>query len=433
MSPSPSNIDPSVEQQAAVGMVQRNPISILTGGPGTGKTFTTRLVLNWAKEHNLRVAQAAPTGRAAKRMEEATGYPSSTIHSMLGCVFEKGYFTFNHNAENPLPVDLLVLDEVSMISLDLMASVFEAIDINRTKILLVGDQDQLPSVGPGAILRDFLSSGAIPHAELTKTFRNCGEIVRVCHQIKAGDVYSPQKKLDLGADDPINLIHIERSTPEKTKEAVVGLVTKIIPGKGFDPIDDIQVISPVNESGLLSCKSLNDILQEKLNPIPKNIVFDDNNIWTYKFRKGDRVINTKNTNVTTTDGREDAIVNGDLGIVQYVGKKDLTVIFSDGSKKDDRWVTISRSDENLLHAYAITCHRFQGSEAPVIIIPIHRQFDLFLSKSWIYTALSRGKTVVITVGRWGSVEKAILNTRSTNRYTMLTEEIHRAEDELYDI
>ncbi|MFH1152651.1 MAG: AAA family ATPase, partial [Pseudomonadota bacterium] len=175
---------PSDEQWNAVEMVQSNPISILTGGPGTGKTFTIRLILNWALSRDMFVMQAGPTGKAAKRMMESTEYTATTIHVMLGCKFVKGVFHFIHNRENPLPADLIILDEVSMISLDLMASVIQAIDLKRTKLVLVGDQDQLPSVGPGAVLRDLLSAGAVPHTELTEVFRNCGEIVRVCHLIK---------------------------------------------------------------------------------------------------------------------------------------------------------------------------------------------------------------------------------------------------------
>ena len=412
-------------------MVRNHPISILTGGPGTGKTFTVRLILEWAISRNMMVYQAAPTGKAAKRMLEATGHSATTIHAMLQCVFEHGFFRFYYGKDNPLPADLIIIDEVSMISLDLMASLIQAIDLKRTKLVLIGDQDQLPSVGPGAVLRDILTAGTIPHTELTKTFRNCGEIVRACHLIKAGKVYTPHKKFDLTAEDPINLIHIERTDPAATKEAVIGLATDILPSKyGFDPINDIQVISPVNESGELSCKSLNEAIREKLNPIPKDVVFDESdNIWTYTFRPGDRVINTKNTKVTTTDGREDNIVNGDLGIVDTVGKSELTIMFQD----PERWVSISRKDQNLLHAYCITCHRFQGSEAPVVIIPVHRQFDLFLSNSWIYTAISRGKTAVITVGRWGTIERAIRNRKPNNRLTRLIPEIYKAEDDRYDI
>jgi len=423
-------IQASDEQRAAVRMVDQQKISILIGGPGTGKTFTTKLILEYADDRNLKVLMAAPTGKAAKKMQEATGRKATTIHAMLECTFDSGQFSFKHNAEKPLHADLIILDEVSMVSLDIMASVMAAIDIKQTKLLLIGDQDQLPSVGAGAVLRDMLASALVPFTSLTKTFRYCGEIVRVCHKIKVGELYKAKKKLDLEAEDKINLIHIEMSTQAKTRETVLDLVTRVIPGKGFNPIDDIQVLSPVNDSGELSCKALNEALREKLNPLPDTNFFDPGgNDWTYHFRVGDRVINTKNRAVDKTDARETNIVNGDLGIIKKVSKKEMVILFAD----PDREVIMKRENNTLLHAYCITCHKFQGSEAPVIIIPLHRQFDMFLSNAWIYTALSRGKNIVITVGAWATIEKAIKNRQPNKRFTMLTEEILKAENDLYDI
>jgi len=416
------------QQNAALSMVQNNRVSIMTGSPGTGKTTATLQIINWALSENLAILQASPTGRAAKRMMESTDYYASTIHSMLGCIFEDNKFIFIHNENNKLNADLIILDEISMITVNLMARVLEAIDMTRTKLLLIGDAFQLPSVGAGAVLRDLLLSKTIPHIELDIIHRNSGEIVSACHKIKEGRLYTPYRKLDLDSDrdeGPINLIHIECFTPEQTLSGVKKLVCDIVPEKyGFDPIDDIQVISPVNSKGILSCDSINEVLRDGLNPVKERKTLKlDNEITDYKFRINDKVINTKNAKATTTEGDEVAIVNGDIGIVKSVGVKTITVLFAD----PDRQVDILKSEQNLLHAYCITCHRFQGSEAPVIIIPVCAQFNYFLSNSWIYTAISRAKAICITIGSFGTVERAIRNRVPNNRVTRLRERLVEAD------
>jgi len=418
------------QQLSAIEMVRNNYFSVLTGGPGTGKTTTTLSIIEWAKSENMSIAQAAPTGKAAKRMMEATREYASTIHAMLGCIFDGKPFSFIHNADNPLHADLLILDEVSMLTVDLMVSVLDAVASN-TRVLLIGDQDQLPSIGAGAVLRDILSSGVVPHVELDQIHRNTGYIVSACHQIKQGKVYAPHSKLDLKAKNPINLAHIECFMPEDSLQWIEQLVTRVIPEKyGYDPTTDIQVISPVNTKGALSCKNINRILQAALNPKTKEAeLFDDcdddngedQDDTPLKFYPGDKVINTKNTKVTTMDGEEIPIVNGDIGIVQKVTSKEIIVFFSDPST--DREVIILKRQHHLLHAYAITCHRFQGSEAPVIIIPISSQFNYFLSNSWIYTAISRAKVICITVGAFVVIERAIHNRIPNNRLTRLKENI----------
>ena len=406
---------PTKKQASAIKMIQQNKISILTGGPGTGKTFTTKLIIKWALEQKMFITQAAPTGKAAKRMIEATGQYASTIHTMLGCIFENNSFTFNFNKNNPIPTDLIILDEISMITNNLMLSVMEAINIKRTKLLLIGDQDQLPSVGAGSVLRDLLDSKVIPHIELDKIFRNSGTIVKACHAIKNGNYYTPDRKLNLESESPKNLIHIECSIPEKTLSGIKKIVCERMPLRGYNPVDDVQVISPVNKKGILSCESINNILRNELNPDP--YLSEDEE--QPKFRVNDKVINTKNSPVTKTDGSATAIVNGDIGIVKTVSTKKISVLFAD----PDREVYLPVKDQNLLHAYCITCHRFQGSESPVIIIPVHRQFNYHLSNSWIYTALSRGKDLVITIGAFDTIERAIKNRLSNNRKTMLKKRI----------
>jgi len=407
----------SKEQHRARTMVIENRISILTGGPGTGKTTTIKAIIADAQEMGLIIIQAAPTGKAAKRMAEATGMFASTIHSMLGCEYdmEKDKFIFLSNEKNPLCCDLLIMDEISMITNSLMFSVMQAVNPERTKVLLIGDQDQLPSVGAGAVLRDLLASKIIPHIELTKIFRSGGTIVQACHNIKQKFSYKPDKKIDLDADMPANLIHIECENAMDAVSGIKKLVAERLPMRGFDPLDDIQVISPVNEKGPLSCKYLNFILREALNPQAEESVLDK-----LVFYKGDKIINTKNSQVKKTDNTDTAIVNGDIGIVKTVEDKRLVVMFSDPA----RAVYLPKKNNNLLHAYCVTCHKFQGSEAPVIIVPVHKQFNYFMSNAWIYTALSRGKSLVITVGNFSTIERAIQNKKSNDRKTMLFKDFY---------
>ncbi len=404
------------QQLSAIEMVKNNSVSILTGGPGTGKTTTTRGIITWAKSQNMKILQAAPTGKAAKRMMDSTDHPATTIHTMLQCHLEKGYFEFKYREGNPLQADLVILDEISMITNDLMCRVMEAISPKHTKLLLVGDQDQLPSVGAGAVLRDLLKSKIIRHVELDVVLRNTGSIVKACHQIKHGRIYTAHSKLDLEATSPINLVHIECDTPERTLAGIETIMCDRMPLRGYDPVKDIQVISPVNTRGELSCESINKKIRKRLNPSKANGMFeDDSKEDQYPFRPGDKVINTKNSRLTNTDGALVMVVNGDIGFVLDIEGKDLTVKFLD----PDREVIIPKKEKNLLHAYCITCHRFQGSEAPVIIIPVHRQFDFFLSNSWIYTAISRGKQIVVTIGRFRTIARAIKNRVPNNRTTML--------------
>ncbi len=397
------------QQQAAVEMAQRSSLSVLTGGPGTGKTTTVNQIVAQVKKQGQTVFLAAPTGKAAKRMMEATGEFASTIHLLLGWEADgENHYRFAYNAENPLNCDLLILDEVSMIDTFLMADVLNAIDPETTRLLLVGDQDQLPSVGPGAVLRDLLASGKMPHVELDVVHRNAGTIVRACHAIKKGQRYEPDAVIDLDAVPPANLIHVECATPEITLDAIESIVCDRMPLRGYDPVNDVQVISPVNERGELSCKAVNERLRNRLNPGD-----DDHG----KFRVGDRVINTVNGRFPGKDNREYSVVNGDIGFVRELQKKTMLVEFAD----PERQVLMSKKAGHLLHAYCITCHRFQGSEAPVVLIPVHRQFNYFLSNPWIYTALSRGKEIVITVGTFDTIVRAIKNNTPNARTTMLKE------------
>jgi len=402
------------EQQNALTMTQNNRVSILTGAPGVGKTFTLKAILDWAQSERMTVAQASPTGKAAKQMTAATEKRATTIHSLLqprrG---NNGNFVFGMNEKNKLSEDLLILDECSMITNALMASVMKAIDAKRTRLLLVGDHYQLPSVGAGAILRDLIASGQIPCTELTEIQRNSGDIVKACHQIKDGKYYTASKALD--PDNGLNLRHIECRSPERIQEIIRQVVTGRMVERGFNPTWDVQVLSPTNERTILSCKGLNKVLQAELNPNPKL----ENTI----FRVNDKVIQTKNEKIKTPTGGEELVVNGDMGTIIDISlkKKQIVVKFDNPSRTVS--VPLRGKGNKLLLGYSITCHRYQGSEAPVVIIPVHSGFNFFVNRPWLYTAISRAQSICITVGEFSAVEKAIDTQMVLHRKTFLKEKL----------
>lgn len=393
------------EQNAAVQMVQACPVSILTGGPGTGKTTTCREILNWADSTGIRVSCCAPSGKAAKRMEESTGRTATTIHRLLEAEAQiGGGFGFTRNASNPIDCGLLVIDETSMVDNSLMAALLRAVP-KDSKVLFVGDDSQLPSVQEGAILRDIVQSATIPHTNLTVIHRNSGDIVRACHGIKRGEMYEPSATLDVDAG--LNLRHVECSNPARIKDIVTELVCDRMPARGFDPLNDIQVLCATNDKTDISCAALNTALRARLNPM-----FDADAATKQAFHAGDKIINTKNE--TTKDS---FIINGDMGFVMEADEKRMICAFSD----PERSIPLHQKMNNLLLAYAITVHRFQGSEAPVVIIPVHRSASFLLTRAWIYTAISRAKLICITVGERAAVHMAIKKDDSNNRITRLKE------------
>jgi exodeoxyribonuclease V alpha subunit len=410
------------EQLAAVEMVKANAVSILTGGPGCGKTTTVKEVIRWAQTERLSIEQCAPTGKAAKRMTEATGYPASTIHRLLGArgVNDEGDFDFELNEDNPLNCDLLIVDEASMISNDLMAVLMRAIDEDKTRLLIVGDQGQLPSVGAGAVLRDLLASGCVPHVELTKIHRNSGLIVRTCHQIKRGEAVPVPSVLDLDAG--LNLRHVEVVLPELIAAMIEKLVVENMVARGYDPVWDVQVISPVNSRTVLACDSLNQRLQMRLNAGRRDEEWLAKNP-AFPFRENDKVIQTKNVAVEAANGEGAYIVNGDMGTVSDIrpGEARMQVTFFD----PERVVLLPKKKNNLLLAYCCTCHRMQGSEAPVVIIPVHRSFGFFVNRPWIYTAISRAQTIAITVGQFAAFTEACARNDESSRQTLLAEKIRK--------
>lgn len=414
------------KQQLAFEVVFNNKLSIITGCPGVGKTFALKAIVDNALQKNMRVTLASPTGKASKAMQSATGHPASTIHRMLSPMVStdpatgKVIFAFKKNATNPISTDLLILDEVSMLTNSLMADVFRAVDFNTT-VVFVGDKNQLPSVGAGAVLRDMLASGVVPFVELTEIQRNSGDIVKACHAINNGKFYTPSNVLkpEIGQ----NLRHIEARQIDGVQSIIEKIVCERMPDRGYDPVWDIQVLSPVNKKTELSCKDLNELLQNKLNPNPP--------VKGTIFRVGDKIINTKNLKMATPTGKEELVVNGDMGKVLEINNKNIVVEFYD----PDRICVVPRKDHTLLLAYAITVHRSQGSEFPVVIIPFHSAFGFFVDKPLAYTALSRGREVVITVGHFQEIRVVTKRISSQERITKLEKLLkeNKAEEEVFDI
>lgn len=392
------------KQIEASHLMEGNRIAMIVGGPGVGKSTVLKEVLSIMRKKNTSIALCAASGKASKRMTETTGEPASTIHKLLEAQMDGGDFRFAKNETNTLDYDFVVCDEVSMVGCDLMADLLRAIDPQRTKILFVGDQDQLPSISPGSVLRDFLNSKVIPTVELDQIFRNSGDIVRACHKIKTGERYTPSASLD--PENGLNIRHIEASNPQKIVEIIRELVSVRMPARGFNPIWDVQVLSPTNTRTAMSCQGINEVLQSTLNKSPA--------VEGCKFKPGDKAIQTKNQPVGN-----DYIVNGDLCEILEVTEKEIKAKFFD----PDREVTLPRNHNNLLLAYCITCHRAQGSEFPVVIIPVHNSFSFIVNRPWIYTGISRAREVCVSVGQFDAIGKAIKREAASQRRTLLKEKI----------
>lgn len=400
----------------------RRHVVVVTGAPGTGKTFTIRTILERLACEGHTVALAAPTGKAARRMTEQTGREAVTIHRLLGPMkTAKGTWVFEHGPSNPLPYAAVVLDECSMIDVELGARVLSALS-PQARLVLVGDTNQLPSVGPGSFLGDLLASSVVPSVELTKIKRqNPGAIVTSCHAIRDGR--APRILNGLGDD----LVLQAADDEEEIAEAIVELVSDRLPrallgfvgsGKPFDPLRDIQVLSPVNDRGPLSCEALNARLQQIVCPGGRSAGKDDGS--GPKLRVGDKVIQVKND-------YELGVLNGDIGIVRDLtsddrGKPLLRVAFENPLLRGERElvVTIPEKGNDLRLAYAITVHKAQGSEFPVVVIPVHRSFPpQLVTRNWIYTAVSRAARFCVLVGQERAFTGACRRVAPTRRTTGL--------------
>jgi exodeoxyribonuclease V alpha subunit len=386
-------------QQEAIRQACQQKMLVITGGPGVGKTTLVRSILEIFTAKGLKCVLAAPTGRAAKRMAEMTERTAKTIHRLLE--FDPATGEFKRNQQNPLKGDLFVLDEVSMVDVVLGHQFFRAVPSNAC-VILVGDVDQLPSVGPGTVLADLISSAVVSVVRLTEIFRQAAEseIVTAAYAINQGRM--PNLKSRDGSD----FYFIEAQEPEAIKDLIVKLVKERIPARfSFDSKTDIQVLSPMNRS-LLGARNLNQVLQTALNPGdggPETQRFG----WT--FRIGDRVIQTEN------DYNRD-VFNGDLGVIEKINRieQDMVVNF------EGRQVEYDFGDlDELALAYVLSIHKSQGSEFPCVVIPLHTQHYMMLQRNLLYTAVTRGKKLVVLVGTKKALGMAVRRQDTSQRYTAL--------------
>jgi exodeoxyribonuclease V alpha subunit len=394
-------------QRAAIRQVTTSKVVVITGGPGVGKTTIVRAILEIFAVKGLRCALCAPTGRAAKRLSETTGCEAKTIHRLLE--FEAGLGQFKRDKDHPLAIDLLVVDEASMVDVVLMNQLFRAVPANAC-LVLVGDVDQLPSVGPGMVLADIISSQVVPVVRLTEIFRQAEQswIVRAAHRVHYGEL--PQSAPAEHGD----FYFIEADTPETIIECLITLIRERIPARfGFDPLRDVQVLTPMNRTPL-GARNLNVSLQRVLNPSPTGTAVERYG-WT--FHLGDKVLQTVNN-------YQREVFNGDIGMIAAIEEVDqLLTVDYDGRRVD---YDFDELDELAL-AYALTIHKSQGSEYPAVIIPLHTQHYVMLQRNLLYTGITRGKKLVVLVGSRKALSLAVQRQDTVRRYSALCRRLREGQ------
>ena len=397
------NITLAEKQVRAIHSALTNKIMIITGGPGTGKTTIINAILKIFSRLNVRTLLAAPTGRAAKRMSETTGHGAKTIHRLLEFSFSKG--GFQKNQENPLNCDLLILDEASMIDTILMHHLLKAVPPFAT-VILVGDVNQLPSVGAGNVLNDMITSKAAPVVELNEIFRQAKEsrIIVNAHKINNGIL--PSFENDVSNND---FYFIRQKDPQKVLEIILDLTKTRIPRRfGFDPVEDIQVLTPMHK-GVVGAENLNMELQKTLNPAQEGIIRGNRS-----FRINDKVMQIRNN-------YDKEVFNGDIGRITGIRPEEyqVTVTF------DGREVAYEFYDlDEIVLAYAVSVHKSQGSEYPVVVIPILAQHYILLQRNLIYTAITRGRNLVVMVGTRNALAMGINAHKTQERYTLLRQRLN---------
>ena len=390
-------------QAEAIREAVSSKVMVLTGGPGTGKTTTTQGIIAALKAMGLRILLAAPTGRAAKRMSEATGMEAKTIHRLLEYNPKDGY---KRNDDNPLEGDALIVDECSMIDLLLMNNLMKAIPAGM-RLVLVGDIDQLPSVGAGNVLRDIIDSKRIPVIRLTRIFRQAQEsrIVMSAHAINKG-VFP-----DTSNGKNTDFFFIQQEDPEQAVDTIVKLVKERLPNAYKRPTSDIQVLTPM-QRGVVGAANLNMALQTVLNPGQVSL-----NRSGYSFRQGDRVMQLRNN-------YDKEVFNGDLGYIERVDMEDRTLfVCFDGRTVE---YDVSELDELTL-AYATTIHKSQGSEYPIVVMPVLMTHYVMLQRNLIYTGITRAKKICVLVGTKKALSFAIRNLSVLKRNTKLKERLNALE------
>lgn len=387
-------------QAEAIRTALQHKVAVITGGPGVGKTTILKGLLRILKARRLRVLLAAPTGRAARRMAESTGASAETLHKLLDAQPGRGGFQFN--AENRLVADVVIVDESSMVDLGLMRSLLEALP-DPVKLVLVGDKDQLPSVGPGQVLADVIESGAVAVGRLTQPFRQAAgsPIIRAAHAVNNGQVP------DLYGHDP-GFHFIPTADAADTAAAIVETVCERLPDAGYDPRTDIMVLVPMNR-GAIGIETLNNVLQERINPNPADAIVRHER----RFGVGDRVIQRKND-------RDLGVFNGDVGTVLAIDRV-ANLLAVDFEGRVVQYPSGSLSSLDL--AYAITIHRSQGSEYPAVVVAADMSNSVLLDRQILYTGLSRAKQQVVLIGQPRAVHVSVSEARANLRRTHLKQRL----------
>jgi exodeoxyribonuclease V alpha subunit len=399
-------------QKEAVLKSLDNGMLVITGGPGTGKTTIIKAILNLFKAAKLNVMLAAPTGRAAKRLSETTGETAKTIHRLLGYgaeVIEGSRFQYNE--DEPLETDVLIIDEFSMVDLVLFYNFLKAVTPG-TRLIMVGDVDQLPSVGPGTVLQDLIQSDCIPVVRLNVIFRQAKEslIISNAHKINQGEF--PLLVMDN------DFFFIEDGDPEHIAQTIPDLVKVRIPSfLKCDPIEDIQVLTPMRRT-VTGIENLNLCLQEALNPAnPRVMELKNGNVI---FRVGDKVMQLKND-------YHKLVFNGDIGRIQQLDPEDRRMVVSFPELEGERKVTYEAEElDQLVLSYAISVHKSQGNEYPVVIMPVTTQHFMMLQRNLLYTAVTRAKKMVVLIGTKKAIAIAVKNNKIVSRNSLLRERIRGA-------
>lgn len=380
-------------------------LMVITGGPGVGKTSVIQSIIQVLKKESAKILLAAPTGRAAKRMTEATGLPSKTLHRLLETEGKGG--KFQRNEDHPLEGDLLIIDEVSMVDVPMLRSVLLALPKNMS-LILVGDVDQLPSVGPGQVLKDLIESDKVPVCRLTQIFRQAktSHIITNAHCINKGNMPDLADKTGIDTD----FYFVSAKTPEECQHKLLKMVKERIPKKfGFNPLSDIQVLTPMNRSSL-GAQSLNQLLQQAINPRLATASHWVERFGT-KFYVGDKIIQT-------TNNYDKDVFNGDGGVILSIDSETKEVVIDFDGREIH--YDLDELDEIML-AYALTIHKSQGSEYPVVVIPLMMQHYMMLKRNLLYTGITRGKKLVICVGEKKAVAMAVKGQEKLMRCSKLRE------------